>query len=116
MTNLMETASQLGAKVTATKDQAADALHAAASSVRATGRQGSEAIDNLATGAADKLDATASYVDDHDLRGVFTGVRQAVRRYPTGSLVIATALGFCAGSAIRRMTHSCARDRAKARA
>ncbi len=110
MTNLMGTASQLGAKVTATKDHAADALHAAASSVRATGRQGSAAIDNLATGAADKLDATASYVEDHD---VFTGVRQAVRRYPAGSLMIATALGFCAGSAIRRMTHSCARDGVK---
>jgi hypothetical protein len=103
MTNLMETASQLGAKVTATKDQAADALHAAASSVRATGRQGSEAVDNLATGAADRLDATASYVEDCDLRGVFAGFRQAVRRHPAGALMIATAVGFCAGSTIRRV-------------
>ena len=34
------------------RDQTAGALHTAASSVRKTGRQGSEAIDNFATSAA----------------------------------------------------------------
>jgi ElaB/YqjD/DUF883 family membrane-anchored ribosome-binding protein len=85
------------------------ALHAAASSVRTTGRRGSEAIDNLATGAADRLDATASYVEDHDLRGVLTSLRRYGRQHLTGSLVAAAAIGFLAGSTFGRMTHSCRR-------
>ena len=126
MTNLRETASQLGAKVSEAQGRAEDlgraagrkfdearnetagALHTAASSVRTTARQGCDVIDGLATSAADKLDATASYVEDHDLRGLFTGCRQLIRRHPTGSLMVATAIGFFAGSAVRRITHSCA--------
>jgi len=34
-------------------------------------------------------------------------------RLPTGSLMVAAAIGFFAGSAIRRMTHSCVTGRAK---
>jgi ElaB/YqjD/DUF883 family membrane-anchored ribosome-binding protein len=131
MTNLMETASQFGAKVSEAKEQAedlgrtaakkldevrnqtADALRTAASSVRTTGRQSSEIIDNCATNTADRLDATASYVEQHDLSGVASGCRQAVRRHPAGSLMVATAIGFLAGSAIRRMTHSCVKESAK---
>lgn len=131
MTNLMETASQLGAKVSEAKEQAedlgrtaakkldqvrnqtADALRTAASSVRTTGRQSSEIIDNCAADTADRLDATASYVEQHDLRGVANGIRQVVRRHPGSSLMVATALGFFAGSAIRRMTHSCVKGSAK---
>jgi ElaB/YqjD/DUF883 family membrane-anchored ribosome-binding protein len=131
MTNLTETASQLGAKVSDAKEQAEDlgraaakkvdevrnqtagALRTAASSVRSTGRQGSEIIDNCATNTADRLDATASYVEQHDLRGAASGLRQAVRRHPTGSLMVATAIGFFASSAIRRMTHSCVKGSAK---
>ena len=131
MTNLMETASQLGAKVSEAKKQAEDlgrtaakkldevrnetagALRTAASSVRSTGRQSSEIIDDCATNTADKLDATASYVEEHDLRGVANGFRQVVRRHPTGSLMVAASIGFFASSAIRRMTHSCVKGSAK---
>lgn len=123
MTNLTETASLLGTKVSEAQaraedlsraagkklDEAAGALHTAASSVRSTARQGCEAIDGFATDAADKLDATASYVEDHDLRGVLIGCRRFIRRYPTGSLMFATAIGFFTGSAVRRITHSCAK-------
>jgi hypothetical protein len=127
MTNFTETASQLGAKVSEVQGRAEDlsraagqkldearmeaagALHTAASSVRTTARQGCEAIDGFAASAADKLDATASYVEDHDLRGVLTGCRRLIRRYPTGSLVFAAAIGCFAGSAFRRMIHSCAK-------
>jgi ElaB/YqjD/DUF883 family membrane-anchored ribosome-binding protein len=131
MTNLMETASQLAAKVSDAKAQAEDlgrtaakkldevrdetagALRTAASSVRSTGRQSSEIIDNCANNTADRLDATASYVEQHDLRGAAIGFRRLVRRHPTGSLMVAAAIGFFAGSAIRRMTHSCVRASAK---
>ena len=98
-----------GRKVDQARDDTGDALHAAASSVRSTGRKSSEAIDNCSTRTADRLDATASYVEDHDLRDVFTGLRKFGRRHLTGSLVAAAALGFLAGSAISKATHSCAR-------
>ena len=92
------------------RDETGEALHAAASSVRTTGRKGSEAIGNLATGAADKLDATASYVEDHDLRDVAAGLRRFGRRHLTGSLLAAAAIGFLAGSALSRAMHSCGRS------
>ncbi|MCX6621529.1 MAG: hypothetical protein NTY38_10700 [Acidobacteria bacterium] len=81
------------------------ALHSAAASVRTAGNRGSEAIDNLATGTADRLDATASYVEDHDLKSVFTTLLGFGRRHMTGSLVAAAAIGFMAGSAVSRATH-----------
>ena len=98
-----------GRKLDKARDETGEALHTAASSVRTTGRQGCEAIDDLATGAADRLDATASYIEDHDLRNVFIGLRRFGRRHLTGSLVAAAAIGFLAGSALRRATHSCGR-------
>ena len=126
MMNLTEAASLLGAKMSETqaraedlssraagkkfddaRNEAADALQTAASSVRTTARQGCEAIDGLAATAADKLDATASYVENHDSRGVLTGCRRLIRRYPAGSLMVANAIGFFTGSALRRITHSC---------
>ena len=122
LTTLTETASELGKgakesmeelgrsagrKLDQVRNESAGALHAAASSVRTTGRQGSEAIEHLATGAAHSLDATASYVEDHDLRGAFTGLRSFGRRHPAGSMVAAAAIGFLAGSALIRVTHSC---------
>src|SRR5208283_4973022 len=88
------------------RDETADALHTAASSVRRTGRQGSAAIDNLAADTADRLDATASYVEDHDLNDVLAGLRRFGRRHLTGSLVAAVAVGFLAGTALSRVTRS----------
>jgi len=105
--SLEELGRSAGKTLDGARDETAGALHTAASSVRATGRQGSEAIDNLATGTADRLDATASYVEDHDLRDVFTGLRRFGRRHLTGALVGAIAVGFLAGAALNRATHSC---------
>jgi len=98
-----------GRKLDEARDQTAGALHTAASSVRKTGRQSSEAIDNLATGAADRLDATAAYVDNHDLQDAFIGLRRFARRHLTESIVFAAAMGFLAGAAINRATHTCRR-------
>ena len=106
--SLEELGRSAGRKLDQARGDTGDALHSAASSVRTTGRKGSEAIDNLATGAADRLDATASYVEDHDLREVFTGLQKFGRRHLTGCLVAAAAIGFLAGSAISKATHSCA--------
>jgi hypothetical protein len=91
----------------AVRTETGAALHSAASSVRTTGRQGAEAIDNLATGTADRLDATASMVEDHDLSDALTGLRRYGRRHLGGSLLAAAAIGFLAGSAIRRSARTC---------
>jgi hypothetical protein len=95
-----------GRKLEAARGETVDALHAAATSVRATGRQGSEAIDNIADNAADRLDATASYVEDRDLREAFTGLRRFCRRHLTGSLMAAAAVGFVAGTGLSRAVYS----------
>jgi hypothetical protein len=106
-TSIEEFSRSAGGRLDEARDETGDALHSAASSVRATGRRGSEAIENLAAGTADRLDATASYVEDHDLRGVLTDLRKFGRRHLTGSLVAVAAIGFLAGFAFRRATHSC---------
>ncbi len=81
----------------------ADALGGAASSVRSTGRQGSEVIDNLAESAAAQLDSTAKYVRNHDIGEMLLGdLRLVVRRHPTSFVVGAVAFGFFLASAIRR--------------
>ena len=92
-----------GRKLDEALNETGDALHTAASSVRTTGRRGLKAIDNFTTGAADRLDATASYVKHHDLRGMLTGLRKFTRRHPTRSLLAAAAIGLLAGSALSRM-------------
>ena len=88
------------------REQTAGALHIAASSVRGTGVRGSEAIDNIASGTADRLDATAAFVETHDLNCAITGIRKFGLRHMTGSLVAAAAVGFLVGSAVSRAIHS----------
>jgi ABC-type transporter Mla subunit MlaD len=104
-----ESVEEFGRKLDDAKDQTAGALHTAASSVRRSGRQSSAAIGNLAGGAADRLDATAAYVDNHELSDVFNGLRKFGRRHLAGSLVFAAAIGFLAGAALHRAAHTCER-------
>lgn len=101
-----EIARSAGRKLDAGREETADRLRTAASTVRTNGRRSSEAIDRFARGTANKLDSTASYVEDCDLRAVFVGLRRFGRRHLTGSLVAAAVFGFVAGSALRRITHS----------
>ena len=96
-----------GRRIDEARDETGDALHAAASSVRRTGHHGSETIDNLTASTADRLDSTASFVEDHDLGDAFNALRGFGRRHLTGALVTAAAVGFITGSALRRATHSC---------
>jgi len=91
-----------GRKLDEARDETGSALHTAAASVRTAGRQSSEAISGLAKGAANRLDATASYVEAQDARDVYAGLRRFVRRHLTASLVAVAGLGFLAGSAARR--------------
>ena len=103
--SIEELGQSAGKKLDEARDETGGALHSAASSVRRAGRQGSAAVDNCSTRTADRLDATASYIEDHDLGDAVTGLRRFARRHLTSSLVAATAIGFLAGSAVNRVTH-----------
>jgi ElaB/YqjD/DUF883 family membrane-anchored ribosome-binding protein len=107
--SIEELGQSAGKKLDEARDETGGALHSAASSVRKAGRQGSAAIDTCSTQTADRLDATASYIEDHDLGDAFTGLRRFARRHPASSLIAAAAIGFLAGSALSRATHSCGR-------
>jgi hypothetical protein len=114
MTDLTDTASQLGVKAAEAQARAEELSWAAGmkldqARIETAGalRNAATSVRTTATGAADKLDATASFVEDHDLRGLFAGCRQLIRRNPAGSFLFATAVGFLAGSAARRILHSC---------
>ena len=82
-------------------------LHSAASSVRSTGRDSSAAIDNCSAHTAERLDATATFIENHDLGDAVTGLRRFARRHLTGSVVAVAGFGFLAGAFLSRVTHSC---------
>jgi hypothetical protein len=88
------------------RDETGDALHAAASSVRTTARKSAKTIDNIGSSTARRLDATGSFVEDFELKDVFTGLRKFGRQHLAGSLLVAATIGFVVGSALRRATHS----------
>lgn len=104
LTSLLDAeASRIAAHVDDFGRDTAEGLHTAASSIR----RGSKAIEDLAEGTAKKLDQAGSYVEDHDVKRAISESRKLVRRYPVESLVVAAALGFLTGFAIRRLTHAC---------
>jgi ElaB/YqjD/DUF883 family membrane-anchored ribosome-binding protein len=108
---IREQVSGLGREAADTLDHArsetAGGLHAAASSVRRVGHQGSKAIDSLTESTASTLDEAGSYIKKHDLKRAIGESRQLVRRYPAEALALAAAVGFLTGFTIRRLTHSC---------
>jgi hypothetical protein len=89
-----------GKKLEAGRDETADRLHTAASSVRTTGRRGSEAIDRIAKGTADRLDSAAERVESCEFGGLFTSLGRFSHRHLAASLVVAAAVGFLAASAL----------------
>lgn len=91
-------------KLDEARAEAGGSLHSAASTVRTKGRHSAETIDNLATDTADRLDATASYIEEHDLSDALTGLKSFGRHHLAGSLLAAAAIGFLAGSLFGRKT------------
>jgi hypothetical protein len=91
-----------GRKLHEAREGTGSALHSAADSLR----EGSKAIDNVATGTASRLDATASFVEDVSLRSIYCSMRKFGRSHLTGSLVAAAAVGFIAATALSRATRS----------
>jgi hypothetical protein len=92
-----------GEQIDQSRHDAADALHNAASSVRTAGCRGADAIGKVAVDAADKLDATASFVQEHDLGSAITSLRRFGRRHPTTTLLAGVVIGMLAGSLATRI-------------
>ena len=80
------------------RQTAANKLDSAASSLRNV--QSSGRVGDMAHRAADKIERTAHYMRDHDVRDMVTDVEGAVRRNPGPSLAIAAAFGFLLGTAL----------------
>ncbi|MGQ0765545.1 MAG: hypothetical protein ACT4OZ_07765 [Gemmatimonadota bacterium] len=62
---------------------------------------GGERVGNIAAVAADKLDATARYVRDHEPRDMWADLQTLTTKHPGKSLIAVAALGFIAGRALR---------------
>ena len=83
-------------------DSAAGKLQSTAESLRMRAGAGNDKVSNLATNAADKLDATARYFREHHTREMVSDFESLVRRNPGASLGAALAVGFLLGATLKR--------------
>jgi hypothetical protein len=78
-------------------ERAASTLHEKAGSV-----PGGPRAVHAAHRVADGMEATASYLREHDFTDMRDDVISVCKRYPLQSLVAAVALGFLLGRSVRR--------------
>ena len=85
------------------REPAARSLNQAAASLHETADNlpGVRRVSDLAHATADRIQATADYVRDHDVRAVMSDVEGFVRRHPGQSLAAAVVLGFLLGRMFR---------------
>lgn len=90
-------------KIDEKRGPAADALETAASTIheKAESLPGGESVKNVAHSAADKLQSTAGYIRETDVRAMLSDVEDLVKRNPGPALLIAAAIGFLIGRAFR---------------
>ncbi|PWU01064.1 MAG: hypothetical protein C5B51_23780 [Terriglobia bacterium] len=90
-------------KIDENREPAAQKLQDVASTLhqKADSLPGGEKVASLAHGAADKVQATAEYIREHDVQDMAAGVENFVRRHPGQSLVAAVAIGFLLGRAFK---------------
>jgi ElaB/YqjD/DUF883 family membrane-anchored ribosome-binding protein len=104
-----EKASEFGRTAVQKMDQgrqsAAGALQNTASSLRHRVEAGGSKLSNAANATANKLESTANYMRDHDMRAMMGDVEGAIRRNPGPALLCAAAFGFLLGTALRRDSH-----------
>lgn len=94
---------QAADKIDEKRGSAADALQSAASTIdeKAEDLPGGEAVRSVAHSTAEKLESTAGYIREHDVRAMISDVEGIVKRNPGPSLLIAAAIGFLIGRAFR---------------
>jgi ElaB/YqjD/DUF883 family membrane-anchored ribosome-binding protein len=95
--------SQTADKIDEKRGPAADALQSAAFTLheKAEDLPGGETVRSVAHSTAEKLESTAGYIREHDVRAMIADVEEVVKRNPGPSLLIAAAMGFLIGRAFR---------------
>ncbi|MGA8027026.1 MAG: hypothetical protein WB992_07760 [Bryobacteraceae bacterium] len=90
-------------KIDEKRGPAADALETAASTLheKAEDLPGGDTVKSVAHSAAEKLESTAGYIREHDVRAMLSDVEEIVKRNPGPSLLVAVAVGFLIGRAFR---------------
>jgi ElaB/YqjD/DUF883 family membrane-anchored ribosome-binding protein len=87
-------------KVDAQRGPAASTLENAAERLRERGDKGNSATARAARTSADKLQATAEYIRENDVRAMADDVEDVVRRHPVPALAAAAVAGFLIGKAL----------------
>ncbi|MCA1790119.1 MAG: hypothetical protein LC667_09760 [Thioalkalivibrio sp.] len=80
---------------------AANQLHSGADKAADLGHKGGEKVSKFAHGAADKLQASADYVREHDFKQMMQSVEDYARRNPGPALIAAGVVGFLTARVIR---------------
>jgi ElaB/YqjD/DUF883 family membrane-anchored ribosome-binding protein len=80
-------------KIDAQREPAASTLVKTATSLH----EQAEKASGVAHSTADKLQATADYVRENDVKAMMDDVENLVKRYPARALVAAAAFGFLVG-------------------
>jgi ElaB/YqjD/DUF883 family membrane-anchored ribosome-binding protein len=90
-------------KIDEKRGPTADALQSAASTIheKAEDLPGGQTVRSVAHSAAEKLESTAGYIREHDVRSMISDMEEIVKRNPGPSLLIAVAVGFLIGRAFR---------------
>jgi ElaB/YqjD/DUF883 family membrane-anchored ribosome-binding protein len=90
-------------QVDAQRGSAAETLAGAASTLhdKAESLPGGETLRSVAHSTADKLESTAGYIREHDVKAMMSDVEELVRRNPGPSLLVAATIGFFVGRAFR---------------
>jgi len=90
-------------KIDENRGPAADKLQGAAAKLHETADSlpGAEKVSNLAHSAAGKIEATAEYMREHDVRDMMADLETFVRRHPGQSMIAAAAVGFLLGRAFK---------------
>jgi ElaB/YqjD/DUF883 family membrane-anchored ribosome-binding protein len=91
-------------KIDSARGPAADKLQQAASKVhqRADNLPGVQTFSNFAHSAADRMETTAQYLREHEVKDMLADVEGFVRKHPAQSLLVAAVGGFLVGRAFRR--------------
>jgi len=89
-------------KIDTQREPAAGALEKTASALHEKGDRVAAATSGAAHKTADKIQATADYIREHDVKAMMNDVEGLVRRHPGQALAAAVAAGFLFGRVFRR--------------
>jgi ElaB/YqjD/DUF883 family membrane-anchored ribosome-binding protein len=90
-------------KIDRNRESAASGLEKAASTLheKANSMPGGEKVADFAHNTAERLNSTAEYVREHDVRRMLGDVEELVKKNPGPALISAAVLGFLIGRAFR---------------